>query len=246
MHVMGVISSFANIVGGGIIAIMLLKLEQWPPLWEILHDEKPRETSRPEVLRRLDYYYWRMTEPWFWYCFDVVMFQAFGLVNRIGMTQEQWDYTAQKFESVYADNRFITNGHWDGRKNWLTGANLDGEDPEVATLMCGGGVLTGVENDGILEIRTLNSDESPPSISEINPKSHPWYFIPGTIVTTALVDGLPKVTPFPQLGGKTVYVPLVSKHSREPARMSVWDADYNQLRLRKLRRGASAPSPYRT
>ena len=187
---------------------MFLKAEWYLPLYFVNHDEEPRKDSRPEVNRLGNYHYWKFNAAWQRYCF--------GLLAWSKHAEGTPEYFIQAFNSLYAGNRAFTNFKGvDEYANFITEERLDEELPEVATLVCGGSVLTGYEDGDNLVVETMNSEAFPPDIyDDANPQTKPWLFTCATIVTTTLVDGKPKVIPFPQLDGADVWVPIVSNHNR--------------------------------
>ena len=133
-------------------------------------------------------------------------------------------------------------------RNYISGEGVGKPDPKWANLVMGRNVVCGEEvvSDGsfgilngvkCLMVETLNPDSLP---SGITYKTHPHLIHHCNIINVASYNGLQKVLPFPQMGGKVkepympVYYPLMS---REKVYIPMW-------MLIKLPIGSKIPNPY--
>jgi hypothetical protein len=142
--------------------------ESVPRLVRVLHElELPEArritpSNRPEVRQMFPVHFVPFTRAWQMKSYEM---------NRPWLTPTKWTV-------VYANNLWITNDQGfnepgDPRANYVTGTNLDQEDPRVECLTCGGNLLRVLgevrakTNAGLEEcyiIQTLDYRNPPPAI----------------------------------------------------------------------------------
>lgn len=205
-------------------------------LYRVKHDFEYPNTVRGtaptvEVYRLAPFYSTVLTKEWQFFCFDLI---------KQMVPDWPFELQAQKFRGVYANSTAFTNGQgFDAdpgetpHANYITGEDLEFEDPKIFTLICGGNVLAGTEVGSYLRVETLDGKSNPPhGISRV---THPWLIQVGTIVTLVkLENGTNKVIRFPHLDGADVLVPIVSPST----------VYYPLTKLVKLPIGSPVPSPY--
>ena len=118
---------------------------------------------------------------------------------------------------LFGTQKAFCNADSDPRQNWIEGKDLGATAlPQFdKDRTCGLACHTGIVEGDYLRVTTFNGNYSPPPLSEINPRTHPWLYFHATIVYR---DG--KVAPFPQAApapewGYTrnvVLMPLVATH----------------------------------
>jgi hypothetical protein len=153
-----------------------------------------------------------LTEAWQWFIYETLC-----------------ESNNQAFESIYYNERALNNGHGvDVLHNYITGERADLEDPAIGSAFFSG-VLSGIEDGSDLIVDTFDGRLPPPL--GVTPETHPWLF---SYAVTVYRFPAPHVAKFPQLDGRDVRTPILSKF---PVR-------YPLARLEKLAPGAPLPSPY--
>ena len=194
----------------------------------------------PETVKMYDNRWTVMSEAWQWYMFDLLCLAKFGHWNRDALTQEQFDYLARAFTSLYKGDRFRTNKNGvNDHNNHVTG-EMTGEEPKTEPITTGGNIVDviggpySLPGGGIwMKVRTIGGAR-PPRIEEVNQLTHPELVHTATIVRLE-EDGSHRVIQFPQLDGVSVPFPNISAE------------DHNYIRLERLERlpeGSPIPSPY--
>jgi hypothetical protein len=151
-----------------------------PRLWRVRHflecDDDRR--SRPEVNPLFPNHY-----------------SHFGKEAQLLSRAMNFRITSAKWSQVYSYHLWITNEQGfgnsdDPRANYVTGEDLDYAAPKVEALLCGGNVVTGEPEAGLLHVATLDW-RNMPSLEWI--MARPWF-----ITKAVAVDGNGKPRRFPQ------------------------------------------------
>lgn len=165
--------------------------------------------SRPEVRQLFPVQFVPFTRAWQLYSFQK---------NQPWLTPNKWTV-------FYANNLWITNDQGfnepgDPRANYVTGTNLDKEDPKVEALTCGGNLLhvlgeTRVKTNNVVEdcyiIETIDYTSAPPASLPI------WLT---TIAVSMDSNGIPRR--FPQGRQPDGYMPdIVHPLLADPKRFTV-------------------------
>lgn len=189
--------------------------------------------NRPMVFRMETYRTIPFNKQMQEYCFEINKTNDNG--HDVKTFEDKWDTW------ITNERRIREKEGRPGHANYITGERLDKGDPSWATLVCGRNVVCGEEiyYNGVksLKVKTLNPDNLS---SEITYETNPEFIHHCTIINDALYNGLHKVLPFPQNGGKSlfpykpVYYPLMSKY---PVYLPMW-------LLEKLEIGKKIPNPY--
>ena len=197
-------------------------------------------SNRPMVFRMETYKTIPFNETMQKYCYEL---------NKTGDVKHDKRTFADKWDTWVTNERRIRDKEGrPGHADYINGERLDRVDPSWATLLCGRNVICGEEvvSDGsfgikkgvkCLKIKTLNPDSLPIGMTY---ETNPEFIHHCTIINEASYNGLHKVLPFPQNGGKAespykpIYYPLMS---RTPVYIPMYH-------LEKLPIGSQIPNPY--
>jgi len=217
------------------------------PLYRVLPDDEMPFYSRPAgvlkgwpMVQRLEP--WKGTKlysalQWFWF--------------RLNLTADT-SKNVQAWNAYTADGIAFCNGSWgvDKCKNYITSERLGFQYayPQMGRLICGGNVITGEEmtltkrigellkGTRVLKVATIDVRKTLPA--GMTYETHPWLIHHATIIRPEKEDnGLKRVNPFPQLGGREgvpIYYPLWSDG----------DVYYPMRQLAKLAPNSTIPNPY--
>ena len=172
----------------------------------------------PETVKTLDDHFVSLNENWQWYWFRLLIHSYTGYRHwdEKRLTSGELDYVKRAWRSLMDIERALTNGHGAGKNaDYINRENLDQPDMAYETLTMGGNVIhvlnDPVNKNGVLyyPIETINGLISPPDIAVVNRITRPDLI---HVCTNVSADPM-RVNPFPQLGGKDVPFPFLSKRS---------------------------------
>jgi hypothetical protein len=195
----------------------------------------------PETEKCLNSAYERMTEPWqrFW----------FELLKRFDNNTLSEAALKNRWAGLTNDGKAFTNQHGSStHRDYINQANMDAEDMgQENVTTCGNVVLAAgepVQKMGqiYLPVKCIDRYSPPPPVDDVMDK--PWFIHRATVCLPYKVDPKPtptapngtfRVNPFPDLDGRDVPVPFISRGG----------INYIDMRrLRKLNSGEPIPSPY--
>lgn len=110
---------------------------------------------------------------------------------------------------------FPTDKRPQKRANYILGEDLQYGNPYFDKVRsCAYNCHQGVEVNGVVTFVTLDGNEPPPPIAEVNPRSHPHLFFHATIVyRDGIIDPFPKGAPAWGYTRNVVLMPFVSAHA---------------------------------
>jgi len=186
-----------------------------------------------------------MNKDWQFFSFDLMAIVVYGRTHT-ALSQEEYNWLAQRWSSVYGDTTAFTNKTGaQSRHNWITGENAG--QPDIAldlTRTCIGATHVGdvvQDSHGVDMVRLVSFDATnpPPLIDTIDVYSDLRIFFATTITNTKVPGGY-KVNRFPQLNEpargifRDVPIPLLAR----------WPVHYPLAAMRELAMTESVPSPY--
>jgi hypothetical protein len=222
-------------------------------LYFVLHDIQmgsirtcapcPEVFNLGEPLDNNDSYKFFLTREWQDFLFALFVKVAYNK-KRSQLTEEEFEYLAQKWTNLMASNKAFTNGNgsWT-RRNYILNTNIGEPDMAYDKIRTSGGAsITGKEEENILHQKILRVNAfdgrlPPPHIDSIDPYTDTRVFF----CTNIEADGT--VSRFPQLSGVGAPTPLLS-HDVPLAIISENPIFYPMSKLKKLPLGSNKPSPY--
>jgi hypothetical protein len=179
----------------------------------------------PETVKALNPVFMPLTWQWQKYWVDLFSLSLYNvLYDDLGTAAVSTINTA--FASTTKGNRAFTNGHgWDdGYADYINNRNPDAAPMEQETIITGGNVvelLSGIVRVGgkdVYKVATLDGDQPPPDVTQVNHLTAPWLIFKATISRREGYDvGTGKwaredvVIPFDQLQGSDVTVPFMGR-----------------------------------
>lgn len=180
------------------------------PLWRLGAAKNPREAaqtlgSAPDVFvlsageGRV-----KLTSEW----------QRFFIELNPGMTLGNISGLLGNHKAFTNGTGFATEPDDPPRANFILGQNIAAPLPEFdKDRSCSFACHTGVIEGEFLKLTTLNGNNPPPSITDINPASHPWFFFHATLVyKDGAVQAFPGAAPGWGIARNCVWIPLVTTH----------------------------------
>ena len=168
----------------------------------------PKDSNRPATIKSLNDHVVPLNEEWQWFWFGHFMKNAGEI-----MTMEQ---IKQKWKALTDDDEAFTNGNGSStHADYINGTNLSEPPMAEETLTTSGniGLCIGeairAAGEMWLPFLALDGAKPPPPIRWA---SHRHLIHTATIwYTDTLLDGSHRIGPFPQLGGRDVPFPFISK-----------------------------------
>jgi hypothetical protein len=195
----------------------------------------------PETEKCLNSNFERMNETWqrFW-------FELFKRFDNNVLPEER---LKKRWANLTHGSKAFTNMHGSNtHRDYINGQNMEAEEMgQENVTTCGNVVLAAGEpvkkvSKMFLPVQCIDRNLPPPPIDQVI--SQPWFVHRATVCLPFLVDSTPqpnapngkfRVNPFPDLDGRDVPVPFISKGGMNYIDMR---------RLRKLNPGDAIPSPY--
>lgn len=181
---------------------------------EIMRPNLPCVFRCGEIENTLNGHYTPLNEEWQFFMLNLLSL-SFYMATWNNLTIPEYDWLADRYKGLYADNTAFTNKHGTTtHRNYVTrkadDMNKDAEDMKIYTLICGGASLRGslaVNSKGekIIKVDCFDGNQPPPNINTINIHTDERIFFATTITNTPSGEGY-KVNKFPYLKDATGYV----------------------------------------
>lgn len=168
----------------------------------------PKDSNRPATIKSLEDRVIPLNERWQWWWFSHLIASA-GDIFSVEQLKQKW-------KALTDDDEAFTNGNGSSTKaDYINGANLSVSPMAEQTLTTQGNIGLCI-GDAIrangeiwLPFLALDGTKPPPPIRWAN---HQHLIHTATIwYTDTLPDGTHRIGPFPQLGGRDVLFPFISK-----------------------------------
>lgn len=169
----------------------------------------------PETIKTLDDHFVGMSEAWQWYWFRLLVHSYTGYRhwNEKLLTSTELKYVKSAFRSLTDNERALTNGHGSGNCTDYINGDIRDCGMAIETLTMGGNVVQVIDSPVVkagleyLQVATLDGLKNPPDIAVVNRLTRPDLV---HVATNVSADPM-NVDPFPQLAGRDVPFPFVSK-----------------------------------
>jgi len=200
-----------------------------------------RTKGLPETEKCLNNTFEAMTEPW-----QIFWFELFKRFDNHTLPEAT---LKKRWANLTHGNKAFTNMHGSNtRRDYINGENMEAPDmAQENVTTCGNVVLAAgepVKRMGhiFLPVYCIDRKQPPPPIDQVI--NQPWLIHRATVCLPFPVDSTPlpnapngtfRVNSFPDLDGRDVPVPFISKGGKNYVDMR---------RLRKLNPGEAIPSPY--
>lgn len=180
------------------------------------YEGEKQRIQLPETVKMYEDYWCDLNEDWQWYWFRLLIhsWSGYRFWDEHRLTGTELRTLKSAWRSLMDNERALTNGHGAGNcADYINGENLGGCQMAEETLTMGGNVVRVVGAPVVMSgleympVETLNPRNLPPDIAVVNRLTRPDLIH----VCTNVADIPQEVDPFPQLGGRDVPFPFVSK-----------------------------------